>query len=290
MSYRIKTVAALTGINPTTLRAWERRYDVVVPRRTDSGYRVYSESDIAMLSQIKTLVDRGLKAGEAIDLVRRGVAQLAPADLPPSSLSSVRDDLLAALLELNRAEAVEVYAALAAVPLDRQMDEVLTPLLRQVGELWERGQCSIAQEHFCSAFAREKLVCMLQSLTSSLPAGPEVICVGAPGERHEFGLMIAAVHLALRGWQVTYLGADVPVEEVERLVARRRPALLCTSVLTPLSRSDSLRFARALRTAAPPETTVVVGGSGLARGLPRSPTDGLYLLRDVAELEVLELH
>lgn len=290
MSYRIKTVAALTGISPTTLRAWERRYDLVVPQRTDSGYRVYSESDIAVLSQIKTLVDKGFKAGEAIDLIRRGVAQLAPSDLPASRLSSARDDLLTALLELNRAEAVEVYARLAAVPLDRQMDEVLTPLLREVGDLWECGQCSIAQEHFCSAFAREKLIGMLQTLTSSPPAGPEVICAGAPGERHEFGLMIAAIHLALRGWRVTYLGADVPVEEVERLVARRRPALLCSSVLTPLSRTDSLRFARALRTAAPPETTVVVGGSGLAKGLPRSPNDGLYLLRDVADLEALEVH
>lgn len=288
MSYRIKTVAALTGINPTTLRAWERRYDVVVPRRTDSGYRVYSESDIAMLSQIKTLVDNGLKAGEAIDLVRRGVTQLAPGNLPPASLSSVRDDLLAALLELNRAEAVEVYNRLAAVPLDRQVDEVLIPLLRDVGERWERGQCSIAQEHFCSTFAREKLIGMLQSLTSSTPVGPEVICAGAPGERHELGLMIAAVHLALHGWRVTYLGADVPVAELEQVMAKRRPALVCTSVLGTLSRSESLRFARALRSAAPPETTVVVGGAGLAKGLPRSPAEGLYLLRDVADLDGLE--
>src|SRR4051812_50169547 len=72
MSYRIKRVAQVTGINPATLRAWERRYNLIAPGRTDSGYRLYSDEDVAMLSRIKQLTDEGLTIGEAIARVRRG--------------------------------------------------------------------------------------------------------------------------------------------------------------------------------------------------------------------------
>src|SRR5688500_14712400 len=98
MSYRIKTVASLTGITPTTLRAWERRYDVVDPQRTASGYRVYSENDIAMLVRVKSLVDKGFKAGEAIDIVRRGAQEPSPSQVNGEALHRVRSQLLNALL------------------------------------------------------------------------------------------------------------------------------------------------------------------------------------------------
>ena len=119
MSYRIRTVASLTGISPTTLRAWERRYDVVEPRRSDSGYRVYSDVDVATLSRVKQLVDHGLKAGEAIALVRRGMQAPSPRDLPPEGLAALRTRLLAALLLFDRGAAAESYRQLVAIPQPR---------------------------------------------------------------------------------------------------------------------------------------------------------------------------
>jgi DNA-binding transcriptional MerR regulator len=284
MSYRIKTVASLTGISTTTLRAWERRYDVVEPQRTDSGYRVYSDGDIATLTRVKTLVDRGYKAGEAIDLVRRRASGPSPADLSRDDLSDVRARLLEALLHLDRATAAEAFAGLVAIPFDRQLDELLLPLLGDVGRRWASAECTIAQEHFASAFVREKLVAMRDELAGQASDGPEAICAGAPGEQHELGLLAAAIHLGMRGWKVTYLGADLPVDQIEPVARERRPALLCTSVIRTRSRSECLSLAAAMRAVAPSETRVVLGGAGLAPALPRSPAPGLYLLRSISEL------
>ena len=284
MSYRIKTVASLTGISPTTLRAWERRYDVVEPRRSESGYRVYSDVDVATLSRVKQLVDHGLKAGEAIALVRRGMQAPSPGDLPPEGLSALRTRLLAALLLFDRNNAAQTYRGLVAVPQPRQVDEVLLPLMVEVGSMWAGANCSIAQEHFASGFVREKLIAMLDAASGIPLDGPEAICVGVREESHELGLLAAAVHLSLRGWRVTYLGLDLPLAEIERVAHERRPALLCTSVIRSRSAADCLLLAAGLRCAAPAETAVVVGGRGLPDTIFDFRSGGVHFLRTIKEL------
>ena len=284
MSYRIKTVATLTGITPTTLRAWERRYDVVDPQRTTSGYRVYSERDIATLVRVKSLVDKGFKAGEAIELVRRRAQEPSSTRLGGDSLHHLRSQLTGALLRLDRSTATQVAAQLVATPYDRQIDEVYFPLLRQMGEMWMNGDATVAQEHFASAFVRERLVGMLDGIADPSADAPEAICAGAPGELHEFGLLGAAVHLAMRGWRITYLGADLPVDQIGPVAHQRRPALLCSSLVLSRSTSDCLALAAALRAAAPSGTAVVIGGRGLADGLPPEPAEGIFFLRRISDL------
>jgi MerR family transcriptional regulator, light-induced transcriptional regulator len=286
MSYRIKTVASLTGISPTTLRAWERRYDLVEPRRTHSGYRVYSDVDIATLTRVKRLVDRGFKVGEAISLVRRGLQDPEAGQLTGEAIGSLRFRLLRSLLLLDRRSAAEVYAPLSGSPYQRQVDDVLLPLLRQVGTMWAEGDCSVAQEHFASAFARERLISMLDSVSGIPLPGPEAVCAGAPGELHEFGLLAAAVHLSMRGWKVTYLGADLPVEQLEPIARQRRPALVCTSLICARSSADCRALAREIRAVCPPETRVVVGESRAADELPPA-VDGVLFLRELSDLTLL---
>lgn len=284
MSYRIKSVAALTGIAATTLRAWERRYDLVAPRRTDSGYRVYSEEDVATLTQVKALVDRGYKVGEAVEMVRRGAPPLPPADIAAEELTSICGELLERLLELDRSGAVQIYDRLAALPFDRQVDEVLLPLLREVGERWHRGDATVAQEHFTSVFARGRLVGMLESLSDGGRRDREVVCAGMPGEVHEMGLMAVAIHLAMRGWRVVYLGMDVPLDDLRGVVRSRAPELLCSSVILRRPAGECLEMARTLRDLSPESTLVVLGGAGLAEELPTAPFDHCFLIPCLADL------
>lgn len=289
MSYRIKSVAALTGIPATTLRAWERRYELVSPDRTEGGYRVYTEDDIAALTKVKALVDRGYRVSEAISIVRRGAPELPPADVAGEELAGLREEVLCALLAMDRMGARDAYDRLATVTFDRQIDEVIVPVLREIGDRWHGGQASVAQEHFATAFLRGRLTAMLESLAGGARWGGEVVCAGAPGEAHELGLMAAAVHLALRGWKIVYLGSDLPLDELGPVLKRRRPELVCTSLLVPRSDDEVLQIAGALREASPRGTTVVVGGRGISAAVPSNPWPDTFLLHTMEQMLQLPL-
>jgi DNA-binding transcriptional MerR regulator len=258
--YRIKRVAHLTGINPATLRAWERRYNLISPRRTESGYRLYSDEDVAILRRIKQLTDEGLTISEAIARVGRGSAPL-PADAP--ALLEVRGELRDALLRFDRPAALAAYDRAAHLSPERRAEELLLPMMRELGDLWEHGDAVVSQEHFASAFVREKLAQMLAGLDTGIATGPEGVCAGLPGELHEFGLMAAAVRLAGTGWRVLYLGADVPLEDVRQILRERRPEMLCTSAVMRLDADEFRALAAELRGMAPRETAVVIGGAGI---------------------------
>ena len=281
MTYRIKRVAHLTGINPATLRAWERRYGLVAPDRTNSGYRLYTDEDVAMLSRIKALVDDGLTIGEAISRVRRGAAPL-PADSGGPSVREVRFRMLEALLSFDRRRALQAYEEVLCLPPDRRVEEVLLPVLREIGDLWQANECGVSEEHFASAFVREKLAGIIEALDTGSARGPEAVCAGIPGELHEAGLMAAAIHLSTRGWRVVYLGPNIPVEEVRRILQQRRPAMFCTSVVNTMSLADYRRLSRELREAAPADTEVVIGGPGVPS--PYATESGVRSAEDLSEL------
>jgi len=281
MSYRIKRVAQVTGINPATLRAWERRYNLIEPGRTESGYRLYSDDDVAMLSRIKQLTAEGLTIGEAIARVRRASAPVA-AHAGCTELGDVRAQLRDALLRFDRSSALAAWERLGALPSVRRSEDVLLPVMREIGDLWEDGTAVVAQEHFASAFVREKLAAMIAELDSGVAPGPEGVCAGAPGELHEFGLMACALQLAAAGWKVLYLGANVPLDDVARVVRERRPALLCTSLVMARAGCECAGLAQELRGMSPRETAVVMGGAGIARDT--RPVDGVRFAQRVAQM------
>lgn len=280
MTFRIKRVAQLTGINPATLRAWERRYGLVAPGRTESGYRLYSDEDIAMLSRIKALVDDGLTIGEAIARVGRLGAPV-DGDLAGALVHDARFRLVEALLAYDRRAAVEAYDEVSGLPPERRVEEVLLPVMCDVGDLWERGETGVCEEHFASAFVREKLAGILADLDTGAARGPEAVCAGLPGEKHEFGLMAVAVQLAIRGWRVVYLGSEVPLDEIRRVLHARKPALFCTSLVNRVAAGEFRQLMRALREATPAQTEVVVGG----RGAPGPVADrGVRVVEDLVQV------
>lgn len=281
MTYRIKSAAALTGISAATLRAWERRYGLVTPRRTEGGYRTYSETDLERLRRVKSLVDLGYKVSEAIALLEREAVFPAPLAVPSSA--RIRASLLDALLDLDRARAVEIARDLPRLPIAEQMEEVLLPVLREVGTRWARGEATIVQEHFASAFARERLLRLLEVLLAERSEGEEAVCIGVPGELHELGLLAAAVHLALRGWRVVYLGPDVPFAALGPTLHERHPALVCTSLIRSIPEAECVALAERLREIAPAGTRVLIGGAGVPESLVGAPLPGVLLTRGFPE-------
>jgi len=281
MAYRIKSVAALTGLTTSTLRAWERRYGLLAPERSRGGYRLYTDNDVARLTRIKSLLDNGFKVSEAIALVEREAPPLAPADSSSESLDRIRADMLEALLQMDRPRASLISQRLASLPFERRIDEILLPVLRDVGQCWLNGDANVAQEHFASAFVREKLTGMLSELDAGPTSGPEAVCVGLPHEHHEIGLLALGVHLALRGWRVTYLGADLPLEDLREALEMRPPRLLCTAMVQMCSGPQCEEMMRNLRAAVPADTVVVVGGSGIPASLDDLRLPNLHMIRDL---------
>lgn len=275
MSYRIKRVAQLTGINAATLRAWERRYGLLSPRRSAAGYRLYTDEDVATLARVKRLMDEGLAIGEAVERVRRHSAPL-PAGADEDRLAAARAEILEGLLALDRPRAQAAWERVAGLPAPRQVDEALMPVLREVGCRWEAGETGVAEEHFATAFAREKLLAMVEARAGAA-SGPLAVLAGLPGERHEIGLLGAAVHLLDAGWRVIYLGLEVPLDELARVLEQRRPALLAISVLRPTEREEFQRVLAALGERTPAGMDVVVGGGGVP-GAPLALPPGVRVL------------
>ncbi|MFT4974399.1 MAG: DNA-binding transcriptional MerR regulator [Myxococcota bacterium] len=260
MGYRIKTVSELLQIPRNTLLAWERRYQVVSPARQDNGYREYSDVDIDRLREVKRRIDEGYKVSEAISMLEEHEQTPEP-PLAAPTLDRVREELLQHLLRFDRAAADALVRPLVAVSYRHQINRIYFPMLRDVGDGWSSGQISIAQEHYISAFCRERLVAMLLSLECGPKNGPLAICAGYPGERHDLSLIALSVILAMRGKRILLLGADVPLDELRHVVATQAPELTCVSVMIPRPAREVVAFARSLSSVA--KGRVVLGGRGL---------------------------
>jgi len=261
--YRIGTVAEMVGVPRNTLLAWERRYGLLDPDRTVGGYRAYTDDDVAKLRRIKGLVDRGYKISEAVALAgRSGPEGHAPPRWADDALLALRAEMLDRLIAFDRAGAEAVRRRLHLFSFQQGIEAVYLPLLREVGEGWHAGTVTVAQEHFASAFCREQFTSMLHKLEGGPESGPLAVCAGVPGELHELGLLAVAVQLALRGWRISYLGADLPPEDLAAAVHTQKASLVCQSVVLRQHGSALVAYARRLRALLDPGVRLVIGGAG----------------------------
>ena len=278
---RIGEVSRRTGVAIPTLRAWERRYGLLEPERTDGGHRLYRERDVERVRSMQRLLDDGWSAGAAADRVIREPA-------PLTLLRRVADTDDAAEELIARLEsAVDGYDArtandvvddaFARLDLPRALDEVVLPLLRRIGENWQTDGRFIAREHFTSNILRPRLQRLLHVPT----VRERRICVAAApeGEEHDLGLLAAAAVCAHAGWRVHYLGARTPTHALERSVGQLRPeAVLVGAVHRHHARSflsDEPRLDGAV---------VVLGGDGFVAADAGRLADSLVHSGAIAEV------
>jgi DNA-binding transcriptional MerR regulator/methylmalonyl-CoA mutase cobalamin-binding subunit len=285
--YTIKQAARLSGVNEASLRAWERRYGVVVPQRNASGYRVYSPEDLAALSSMRRLVDEGWSPAEAANAVRTGtvpalveVEEVQAAEPALSNVTATAD--AAALTQLfvsaaTRLDTVGIEESLdggfALGSFEHVVDSWLFPTLRALGDGWVSGEVDVAAEHAASHAVHRRLSVAFEA-AGSRSRGPAVV-VGLPsGSQHDLGALAFATALRRRGLDVLYLGADVPVDSWETAVRSRAARAAVLAVVTPADRSKALAVAERLLGL---DASLVVcsgGASGaqLAEGVHSLPT------------------
>jgi DNA-binding transcriptional MerR regulator len=224
---RIGELGRRVGVAPETIRAWERRYSLLTPRRTAGGFRLYGDGDVARLRAMQSHVRSGLAPAEAARLVRDGVAPPPVAQLPAVQEAGAVEREAAALSEaLERFDDTGANAAidtlLGAFSVDVVVDRVLIPFLHELGERWERGEITVGQEHYASNLVRARLLGLARGW--GRVNGPRAVLACVPGEQHDLGLLCFGVALRDHGWRIDYLGADTPIETVGELVPRVSPA------------------------------------------------------------------
>jgi DNA-binding transcriptional MerR regulator len=221
---RIGELSKRSGVSPELLRAWERRYGLLRPMRSAGGLRLYTPADVERVSVMRQHLADGLAAAEAAALaLRAGVGDAAtPMALLPEA---VRDDLADALDRYDepRAQAI-LDRLLAVVTVDTLLSEVVLPYLHELGERWQRGDASVAQEHFASSVVRGRLLGLARGW--GLGLGPTAVLACLPGEQHDLGLIAFGLALRSRGWRIVYLGSDSPIETVEEMSRQLDPSLV----------------------------------------------------------------
>jgi len=254
---RIGEFARRVGVSPELLRAWERRYGLLQPIRSEGGFRLYTSEDAERVSRMKAALDEGLSAAEA---ARRALAtQTRPAE---GLLDDARDRFLAAVRHYDEPAAHSVLdEALSAFALETVLRELVLPLLRQVGEEWQRGTLEVGQEHFASNVIRPRLLAL--SRLWGRGGGPLAILACAPGERHDIGLIAFGLLLRTYGWRIVFLGADTPLSALGEAVSATEPRLVVVASmdggLLEAVAADLRRLARA--------APLVLSGAGASEEL-----------------------
>ena len=215
---RIGEFARRVGVSPELLRAWERRYGLLQPIRSEGGFRLYTGEDAERVAQMKRALDEGLSAAEA---ARRALVQRPQEGV----LDDARERLLAAARRYDEAAVHSVLDdAFAGFALETVLRELILPVLREVGDEWERGELEVGQEHFVSNVVRERLLAL--SRYWSRGAGPLAVLACAPRERHDMGLIAFGLVLRSHGWRILFLGANTPVETLASAAAAMKPRLV----------------------------------------------------------------
>ena len=222
---RIGELSRRVGVPVESLRAWERRYGLLDPSRTQGGFRLYGEDDVARVLAMRANLERGLFAAEAARLALADDVGDAPADPGPVVDS---DELAAALDRFDEAGAQRALdSLLAALTLDVVLRDVLLPYLHELGERWERGEVSVAQEHFASNLIRGRLMSLARSWDRGM--GPRALLACVEGERHDLPLVCFGLALRGHGWRISYLGADTPIASLAEALRTLAPDAVVVS-------------------------------------------------------------
>ncbi len=246
-TYPIKVVSDLTGLSIHVIRAWEKRYNVVVPERTDTNRRLYSHSDIEKLKLLSKASDKGYAIGSLASLSIKDLNSILVGEENEGIDSTSELDLnshlgdsniylkncIMAVKNLNSHELEkELYKALVDYPQIKFIDEVVAPLLEIIGNMWKSGEIRILHEHIATAVIRKFLTTLIDNNSITTNA-PSIIIATPKGQLHELGALIIGVIASSDGWNVTYMGPDLPGEEIAAAIERLKPKIVALSIVYP---------------------------------------------------------
>lgn len=260
--YPIRAVCEATGVHPVTLRAWERRYGLVLPMRTGKGHRLYSDSDIARIRRVLALLDEGVPVSRVRPLLDAAETRPTGEDRAGSDgpLTDYEQRMMAALRVFDEPALDAVYNdALTLYPISLVSARLTAPIMRRLGEAWREDDAGIAREHFFSAFLRNRIGARLGQANRTA-TGPRLLAACPTGEHHELGIMQFALAAATAGYRVVMVGSNLPAGQI----AAAANAASCRAIALSVSSNHRGKALERLLADIIAATTVPVlaGGTG----------------------------
>ena len=267
----IAVVARRTGLTQDVLRVWERRYGAVRPERGPGGQRVYSDADIERLSLLNAAAAAGRSIGQIARLSNEELAKMVEDDAVAgearsSASPTLLDGLVDTALALTRTlESTKLDAHLrrasGTLGVPAFVQHVAVPLLRRVGDEWHAGRLTPAQEHLASSILHDILVGTMRGFAHGNGA-PRLLVATPAGERHAIGAALVGAFAAVEGWNVIYLGTDLPAADIAAAAVRAEASVVALSIVYADGSDRVLDEIRSLRAALPEKIGIIIGGAG----------------------------
>lgn len=293
VGYPIRAASRMTGITVDSIRAWERRYEAVVPRRVKGG-RLYSESDIQRLRLLKRAVDHGHSIGQIAGLDTDDLQQLP---LGRHSVNAVLDTdnddtgrdietILSYIDDYDMMGADKIMGKLASLLTPRDfVHQVVAPMMNFVGQSWKDGRLSVAQEHMISSLMRNILGTLIR-LHAKEQNHVRLVFTTPSGELHEFGILISAMLAIAGGLGVIYLGPNLPASEAVRAVKKTRARALIMSASGVTGKdTDKIDMLLEIREGIPENVDMVVGGRMIRNMKRKLHTNNIKFVDDFSAFE-----
>ena len=285
--YPIGAVSRMTGLSTDTIRAWERRHALVRPERSSGGVRLYSTGDVTRLELAREAVTLGHPIGRVArlgDAEIRGLIGATSAGAASMQSSAAAQTVAAIMRAVSDYDFPEVESLLGSSALlftpSELIVDVLAPLMRAVGDGWEAGRISVAQEHCTSHLVRN----LVGSMMRLRPQGTRTTMLFATpsGESHELGTLFAACLAAVNGFRALVLGPNVPAPELVRIARKLAPARVVIGVVLHDLQGAVAEYIADVRRGVPPATQVTLGGTAAA-GLQERLPDGVDVIAELAQ-------
>jgi methanogenic corrinoid protein MtbC1 len=272
--HSIAVISRRTGISQLVLRAWERRYEAVVPARTETGRRKYTDLDLEKLILLSRLTSGGHRIGDIATLSLDELKQLAKefpieveAPASPmreaSSVGELMEEAFDAIANLD-GHGLESVLDRALIDLSKPdlRGKLLVPMLEEIGKKWQEGELRVAHEHMASSIVTTFLS-SLNSRYQVAPGAPVVAVTTPAGQMHELGALLAAGHAYESGWDVLYLGPNMPAEELASAVRNRGAQAVLLSLVFPHGDAGTATELRELRRLLGSHIPLIVGGQAV---------------------------
>jgi DNA-binding transcriptional MerR regulator len=260
-------IAKKLSIPAVTIRAWENRYGVIKPARTDGGHRVYSEDDLQALMWLKEqVVERGIPISQAAKMWKQRAETTQASKNQNKAIvtfDEMTENLYQALLQFDNVRAhAYIDLSFSMFHFEDVFHKILVPILRRVGDDWHENRVLIAQEHFISGFTKQRILefSRLFPINRTLP---KCIAFCPPNESHQMGLLMFSLFLQKKGHEVIYLGANSTFEQLLDLIRETEAQILCISLTDQRHLTETIVWLNELHEHKR-NMTIVLGGMGFA--------------------------